>query len=252
MSNLFSRSVLVIASALITLALLPAGAHAQRMRPGMSMPTMPPNMGMMMPQFPGFSPFARNPYAGFASLGRAGLNPYSRYTPNPYGSMTNPYTSMTSGYGGAGYGLGYGGSGYGGSGQGYGNGSAKDGTTSSGYAAASYTAPRQAGTAGGIDVFGLPHETDTLSWPLGLRILAPAAKSQELRQEVDAQVQLAAAQAATGQVRSGTVEAATNATSQLRDLLRKKGGSAGMAEQTVRDAEHFLDRIDRVLRSAMQ
>jgi hypothetical protein len=184
---------------------------------------------------------------------------------------------MSPGYGGAGYGLGYGGSGYGGSGyggfgsggsgyggsgyggsgygssgQGYGNGSSAVGTTSPSYSTASYTAPRQAGTASGIDSFGLPHEADALSWPLGLRILPPAAKSQALRQEVNAQVRLAAAQAATGQVRSDTVEAATNATGQLRDLLRGKKDSAGMAEQTVRDAEQFLDRIDRVLRSAMK
>jgi hypothetical protein len=91
-----------------------------------------------------------------------------------------------------------------------------------------------------------------LRWPLGLRVLAPAAKAEALRRQVDTLVQQSATQFAGGKLSPGTVELAIDATAQLRKLLHQRNGSAAIAEQTVRDADGFLNRVDTALLALKQ
>jgi hypothetical protein len=87
-----------------------------------------------------------------------------------------------------------------------------------------------------------------VSWPLGLRILAPAPESERLRRQVDGLVRLTAVQVVYGQVNPNTLDAAIRATTQLRTLLRQSGRDA-MAEHTFHEAGQFLDRLHTNLRS---
>jgi hypothetical protein len=105
----------------------------------------------------------------------------------------------------------------------------------------------KAGNSG--ETLGLLTEGGRLSWPLGLRMLAPASQAQELRRQVDALVRIAATQAGGGTVQPATVEATTAAVGQLRALLHQQSGSAAMAEQTALEARRFLDRIERTLQA---
>jgi hypothetical protein len=246
--------------------MMPMPANRPMLPTGMMMAR--PNAGM-----PITSPF-NNPYATL--LG----NPFSAYGSNPYSlHAANPYSLMPStayagnsgmggygsgGYGGGGGGYGGGGGGYGGGGGGYGGGGSSSGMSSSGYGGSSqaYGSPspypgygsygsqpstESHGHSGLQDFLGLPHEQGHLSWPLGLRVLPPASRATELRQQVESLVQLAAAQAAQGNVSSSTVELATDATQQLRELLKKAQGNVALAERTRSDARQFLNRLESAL-----
>jgi hypothetical protein len=203
----------------------------------------------------------------------AGLSPFSVYAPNPYPAMMNPYTPAnvptnanpaaaiySAAYGqgmmaassayayqpGMGYGSGYGS----GNSNPYtpGSGGATD-TSMQKYDYKTWKAMRSA-TPQLLDTLGLPTAKGQLSWPLGLRMMAPAPEAEDLRQQINGLVQTLAYQVASGQVQSGTVEAATHATSELRRLWRKGQGSAAIAEQTARDANRFLDRLNTAIQSA--
>jgi hypothetical protein len=191
------------------------------------------------------SGFGLNPFtSGF------GVNPNTSgfgVNPNTSGSGVNPYASGSGGYssGSGGYS-----SGSGGYSSGSGGGSGSGGSGSASPQANPYTDAAPFDSATGLqpssttlDVLGLPTVGGRLSWPLGLRVVAPAAKAQVLRRQIDAVLTLAAAPSAGGQLSSGAVELATSAAEQLRTLLRQKQGSAVMAERTYRDATAFLDRL---------
>jgi hypothetical protein len=242
-------------------------------------PMMMPGFPMMMPgfpmmnqpgfaQLPGHTPMISpmqpwnaspsNPYAGL------GFSPYTAAFNNPYrntaaSASSSPYSYGSGGSGSGGYGSGgsgSGGYGSGGSGSG-GSGSPAGSAGSSPYdygtsAANSVASASMQGVSaaqfGYLDLLGLPHDGINMRWPLGLRILAPAPKATALRQQVDSLLHLAAAEAASGSTKPGTVSAATLAIGELRDLLHK-GGSAALAEQTSRDARQFLNRLDQALLS---
>jgi hypothetical protein len=95
---------------------------------------------------------------------------------------------------------------------------------------------------------GVPAKNGHLKWPLGLRILAPAPQAAMLRRQIDGILQLDTTQSG-GQLSAKDVRSATEATEQLRALLRKNSGRVAMAEATYRDATQFLDQLDLVLLS---
>jgi hypothetical protein len=176
----------------------------------------------------------------------SGYNPYATFgmpTTAMYAPISNPYA--TSGQGGYPM-MGYSGGGY--SGGGYpmnygGNQSSTSAQQTNPYA---YVAPttstdESAGTI--LDALGVPTKNGHLSWPLGLRIVAPAPTAAALRQQIDGILQLAATQP-SGKLSAGDVELATSAAEQLRGLLKKNSGSVAMAESTYRDANRFLDRLE--------
>jgi hypothetical protein len=251
---------------------MPPMAGNRSMQPGMMMAHPMGAMGsqnaMMTPWWWRAGILNTSPYSN-ASQGLLSNSPYS-YGINPYSAYGgNPYTA--GGYGGGGYGGGgyagggYGGGGYGGGGYGGGGGGGGygGGSSSGGYGGSSqpyggagspYSAnssygygsqmSADAGGSAGQDFLGLPHEQGHLSWPLGLRVLAPAAKVEGLRRQIESLVQVAASQAAHGEVRSTTVELAADATNQLRELLKKADGTGVLAEQTRIDARRFLNRVE--------
>jgi hypothetical protein len=101
-----------------------------------------------------------------------------------------------------------------------------------------------------LDLMGVPSENGKLTWPLGLRILAPAPQAKILREQIEGLVRSLAFQAAGGQVQSSTIDAAIQAASDLRGLLRRREGSAAIAEHTYRDAERFLKQLEVGIRAA--
>jgi hypothetical protein len=280
MSNFMQRSAVIslaTVSALVgPIAPARAASPPQRMLhmgggQTMMRPT-PSNMLMMrsrthMMMSPFFNPFfgtspfrfgSFNPFFGTSPFGFGNVNPYAfRAVSNPYGTgygmnpyapyggMSNPYSAYGSGSGGGGGGYGGGGGGgYGGGGQGnYGGGSQQT-------VPASYTIKPPTPAGADLSVFsalGLPSEHGRLTWPLGLRVLAPAAESQKLRDQIESLLPVMASQAPGGQGQSGTAAEATRAVSDLRKLLRN-GGGAAMASFTLDEAEHFLDKLGRVLK----
>jgi hypothetical protein len=191
------------------------------------------------------SPWTTNPYAGLGStspyLGAyQGPNPYSAYFSNPYsGAGASSYGGAAGSYGSGAASAG----GSGGAASGYGSGAAAGNSAATGTQRQVSTA-RTDGSV--LDVLGVPHEGNKVSWPLGLRILPPAAQSEALRTQVDSLLLFTSAQAVYGQVNGGAVDRAVQATAQLRDLLRK-GGADAMSAHTYHEAWQFLDRLDTTL-----
>ena len=203
---------------------------------------------------------------GFGRLGQfAPYNPATNF--NPYSPLTSTLgngsglfanTGWGSGgasNGGGSTGSGYGGGGYGGGG--YGGGGSTSQPSSSGYGSSSggygssstpfnpYAIP--ASTAGQeassplINALGLPVAGGRVSWPLGLRVLTPAAKTEALRRQLDGLVQLAAS-SSNGQADPAAPSTATDVPPRNSGASCQKQGSAAMS--THRDAMDFLDRIE--------
>jgi hypothetical protein len=209
-----------------------------------------------------------NPYGGLSAFG-GGLNGAYHQGASPAGS-----------YGSGGYGGGYGrggGSGGGGSG-GYGSGGYSDPSSSSygspyessygnpyvslygnPYESWNYVNPYAEFSAGGsvsyyrprtaeteainvLDAMGVPNADGRPSWPLGLRVLAPAQKTTTLRTQIDALLALAARQSAQGGVSPALVQEADNAVNDLHHLLRKKK-DAFETRFTYNEADRFLDQL---------
>jgi hypothetical protein len=204
---------------------------------------------MHVPEFP------VNPFVGMGltqasvfGYNRA-MSPYSAYASNPYAPMyaMSAYAMPMSAYPMAGYG----------GGSSYSNPYAPASTAayrgdddgaSSTYAGSYASAKQRQSLAtvpmNALDLLAVPSENGKLTWPLGLRILAPAPQAQQLRQQVEGLVRSLGFQAASGQVQSNTIEAAIQATRDLRSLLHKREGSAAIAEHTYRDAERFLQQLE--------
>jgi hypothetical protein len=98
-----------------------------------------------------------------------------------------------------------------------------------------------ASTSGNVpESFGVPLAGGKPAWPLGLRILAPAAETDRLRRQVDALVRLAAAQP-QGRLPSDAVPEANRALARLRTLLANQ--QEGMAAATYEHADSFLKKL---------
>jgi hypothetical protein len=202
--------------------------------PGATFPT-----NVLMLGAPPTTPFGINVF-------NRALSPYSAYASNPYSAQYGAYPMMMPAYypmmGGYGSGAG-----------GYGSGTNNSNpytTDTDSYAIKKRQKSATDETGSLQSILGLPGEKGRLSWPLGLRILAPAPEAEALRQQIDGLIQSLAYQAGSGQVQSGTVDAATGATRDLRRLLRRGEGSAAIAEYTSQEAERFLSRLDSAIRSA--
>lgn len=93
-------------------------------------------------------------------------------------------------------------------------------------------------TAGGV-----PNDDGRIRWPIGLRILA-GARSKELRDQIDALFQVAAAEIATGTVNPNVSNELTRKLDELhRLLLKDKEERFRMASRTYDQAERFLVKL---------
>ena len=179
------------------------------------------------------SPSVPRYFAGVTAMGFWG---YPRYGSgyNPYGQSSYRYDY--SGYGGSGssgYSAGYGGTG-----------SAAMSTASpapaeSGDGTASQT---ESVSINLLAAFGLPNENGRLLWPLGLRVLAPAAETDPLRAQVDALAVLIAGQATQyGRADAALVHELNRAVDRLETRLAAR--SADFAEATAAEARRFLQNL---------
>ena len=98
-----------------------------------------------------------------------------------------------------------------------------------------------------LDAMGVPNTNGRLDWPLGLRILPPGEKAEELRKQIEALLRMAANQSPEGKVSPQVLQETANAVEELHDMLRKKK-SAFEASYTYNEADHFLDKLAQGLR----
>ena len=90
---------------------------------------------------------------------------------------------------------------------------------------------------------GVPNGNGRIRWPIGLRVLA-GAQSKELRDQIDALFQVAAAEIATGTVNPNVNNQLTRNLDELRRLLLKdKEERFRMALRTYDEAERFLAKL---------
>ena len=186
---------------------------------------------------------------------------------NPYGGAFTPLGGygngrpgmggygMTGGYGMPGYQGDYGSGGYGGS---YGSNSDTtmqaydyvDYTTGNGYGQATAISGSPSPTTDWrtfVTALGVPTENGRLSWPLGLQILRPESETQELRQQVNALIQVAASAALNGHRDQRTVDDIKEALAKLRSLLRINGKDR-YYPSTYRESERFLTQLEKGLK----
>jgi hypothetical protein len=121
------------------------------------------------------------------------------------------------------------------------------GTPSQGYGGGTVsvtTGDRQQGAekVNNLDALGLPNQNGRLSWPLALRILPPDEETLTLRNQIDALVEEAAAQAVKGKVTPRIRAEATRAVGRLHELLHNEK-SAFTSSFTYDEADRFLDQL---------
>jgi hypothetical protein len=98
-----------------------------------------------------------------------------------------------------------------------------------------------------LDAMGVPSTNGRLDWPLGLRILPPGEKAEELRKQIEALLRMAANQAPEGKVSPQVVRETANAVEEMHEMLRKKK-SAYVASYTYNEADQFLDKLAQGLK----
>jgi len=168
------------------------------------------------------------------------------------GSGYNPYlASLYAGYGLGGYGMGggYGGGG-GGGGGGYGGSSGSNGPAASAQAQnyindALAAKPRESNNV--LTAYGIPNEEGRLQWPVGLRVLAPSATTDPLRQRIDSLVATLLEQKLQyGRVDASLVEETNRAIDSLRQQLA--GHSTDLSFTSYQDSRAFLARLQDALK----
>src|SRR5437588_55720 len=78
--------------------------------------------------------------------------------------------------------------------------------------------------AGGklLSALGVPNFTGRISWPLGLQVLVPQDKTNELLDRIETLLQVAATQEVQGQVNTNLLQEANTAVDELHGMLRKR------------------------------
>jgi hypothetical protein len=212
----------------------PAPAHPATHQPAqMPAPAQPNNMRGLTP--------AQMAAQG-AMQGR--MNSPSMMSP----AMSSPYQSspgyqMPYGMGGMGSGSGYGGSGM----SNYGGQRSPTMEDGSQVGAAEVQKPQESAEdrtlSRVLTAAGLPTEGGQIVWPLGLRIL-PGPRAAELRQQIEAIIDLEAEQSAAGSVNARLAQEATSAVDALRKaLLRDREERFSLTATAYEDAEAFLGKL---------
>jgi len=242
-------SWLARAAALAAVLVLTVPVQAQ-VRPGVArMSPSPQDLGRgVMPITPFPTPFTPGPAGYSPSVGVPPVVnpslftgvPFNAGTPFPgYGmGLYNP-SAMMGGYGYGGYGSsGYGSSGYGSSG--YGSG----GYGSYNYSPTMNLGQDQANQPRPLDqvlaASGVPLQNGKIRWPLGLRTLPV----DDLREQVEAELQVAAKQSAGGGANEQLLQEIRHNTDRLRTaLLADKEWRFSLPLQTYEDSEQFLSKL---------
>jgi hypothetical protein len=137
---------------------------------------------------------------------------------------------------GGGYGGGYGG-GQGSGGVGGGNG---QGTETQGQ-----PPPEAQGLGVALRAAGVPNDDGQIRWPIGLQAIATPG-ADEVREQLDALLQLAAYQSLTGPVNPEVAQEMGRAIRKLRRLLLKDETERfGLSRFAYDEARKFLDKLER-------
>jgi hypothetical protein len=232
MCILQSRSLLLAWGAVAALALAPQLAAAQSMgRPmmpaagNMSRPMMMTPNAAFMGSMNGF----RSP--SFGMMAYPGMSAASSY-----GTGSGGYSSGMGGYGG-----GTSGSSYGGQGGMYDTGSSEYGGDSG---ASSATPSEDQSFSRVLTATSIPNDGGRLLWPLGFRVLRGGA-TDEIRRQIEALLQLEAAQTQTGSVNPRLAKELAGSIDALRTVLhRDRERHFSLPLTLYEDAESFLARLD--------
>jgi hypothetical protein len=136
-----------------------------------------------------------------------------------------------------------------GGGQGGGGGGGAGGGMSGGYQGAGVPPyPQQQALSAVLRASGVANDLGEVRWPIGLQILGGQGVD-ELRDQIDAMFQVAAAQSMSGPVNPELAQEMGRAVRKLRQLLLKdKTERFGMPRYVYDEAERFLNKMERAER----
>jgi hypothetical protein len=225
------RLLLLAWGAVAASALAPQLAAAQSMgRP------MMPAAGMMSRPMMNSNAAFMGSMNGFRSPSGMMMASPGMYGASPYGAGSG---GNSSGMGGSGGGMA--GSSYGGQGGTYDTGSPEYGGDSG---ASSATPSEDQGFSRVLTATGIPNDGGRLLWPVGFRVLRAGA-TDEIRRQIEALLQLEAAQTQTGSVNPRLAKELAGSIDALRTvLLRDREKHFSLPLTLYEDAESFLARLD--------
>src|SRR5207249_2184560 len=73
-----------------------------------------------------------------------------------------------------------------------------------------------------LTALGVPNDKGAIDWPLGLQVLLPQSKTNELLDRIETLLQVAAIQQIQGQVNGNLVEETKTAVDDLHAMLRER------------------------------
>jgi hypothetical protein len=171
-------------------------------------------------------------YGGGYSQGSYGGSPYS-------GSYSPPMGQGQGSYGGGGS---YGGAGdY--SGQDYGNGGKKQ---KSDYGQVAKRDATKDASSKLLTALSVPNEDGKLSWPLGLRVLTPQSKCEELQDRIETLLLTAANQQDNGKVNTNLLDEAAGAVEGLAGMLKAR--QSNMMPDTYSAADQYLGKLRHAIK----
>ncbi len=190
------------------------------------------------------SPFAfSNPYVSSFGVANPYLNPFTYANPIAYSSPSayaNPHTSYSSGaYAPAPYAAPY---------ASYGSAAVAGYAAAQPYGGAPAYSPSgaQAMPQSVLAALGVPNDNGAVDWPLALRLM-PAEQKRELLEPLEAQLQIAGKQATEGTANPVVVREARDHVESVGRWLRAH--RSDMADGSYRDAEGFLSKLDKTLKT---
>ena len=96
----------------------------------------------------------------------------------------------------------------------------------------------------GIDrLAGLTKADGSLDWPLGLRVLPPAAETEALRQKITTEVLDALDRVEEGKAPRAAVQQASQDIDRLQRILNERAQDVPLTDQAVTDASRFLRNL---------
>jgi hypothetical protein len=225
------RALLLAWGAVAASALAPQLAAAQ----SMARPIMPAAGSMSRPMI--------NPNAAFMGSMNGFRSPSSGMMAYPGMSAASSYGTGSRGYssGMGGYGGGTSASSYGDQGGSYGAGSPEYGGDGG---ARTETPSEDKSLSRVLTATGVPNDGGRLLWPLGFRVLRGGA-TDEIRRQIEALLQLEAAQTQTGSVNPRLAKELAGSIDALRTvLLRNREVHFSLPLTLYEEAESFLARLD--------
>jgi hypothetical protein len=96
---------------------------------------------------------------------------------------------------------------------------------------------------------GLTKADGSLAWPLGLRVLPPAAETDRLRQKISTEVLGTVNSAEEGKAARAAVQQVTHDIHRIEALLNERAGDVPLTDQAMSDARRFLHSLKDRLKS---